>query len=411
MRTAVITVLLVGLVGLVALAVLPFVFSGALPEPAQPVPEILAESPMPVPPSDLKHLGGRWYLREGETPSYFYREGGRYTELFANRGRDTNMDGTPDLVVSHDEKFLILRTQNLPDHPTGIFPNNKNPNSIVPQRFVFRIPLVPRKADRITRVPMGPIGVATNGVVFFNPFEAGGINAVEGYAEVWLDSCCGHPQQTGVYHYHKYPTCVKTPFVDDGKQHSPPIGFAWDGFPLYGPHEQNGVLAKDLTGDRALDVCNGHEDAERGYHYHVTPGKFPYLLGGYAGVPELSNSPPLARAGTGAIQDNARGTSREGLAIEALRPGTGARGKTVTLHLELAEPTRDRWTPDATPSRLVVGPYETAKLTREGRTITAELTIPPDANPGAMLDCHLEFQAPGGRIFTVKKNDVFRIGE
>src|SRR5262245_17892816 len=100
MRSAVITVLLVVLVGL---AVLPFVFSGPRPEPAQPVPEILPEMPLLVPPSDLKHLAGHWYLRDGEAPSYFYREGGRYTELFSNRGRDSNKDGIPDLVVSHDE--------------------------------------------------------------------------------------------------------------------------------------------------------------------------------------------------------------------------------------------------------------------------------------------------------------------
>ena len=95
------------------------------------------------------------------------------------------------------------------------------------------------------------------------------MNAVEGYSEVWLDSCCGHPQQSGVYHYHKYPNCVKSPFKDDGTQHSPVLGFAFDGFPLYGPYESDGVMAKDLKKSAALDVCNGHIDEIRGYHYHV----------------------------------------------------------------------------------------------------------------------------------------------
>jgi len=75
------------------------------------------------------------------------------------------------------------------------------------------------------------------------------------------------------YHDHKYPTCVKSPFADDGRRHSPVIGFAFDGFPIHGPYESEGVFAMDLEGERALDVCNGHADDERGYHYHVTTSR------------------------------------------------------------------------------------------------------------------------------------------
>ena len=206
------------------------------------------------------------------------------------------------------------------------------------QKFRFQLPLVPRRAEQVTRVPMGPIGVALNGVVFFNPFEAGGMNAVEGYSEVWLDSCCGHPQQHGVYHYHKYPSCVKSPFADDGQQHSPVIGFAFDGFPVYGPYEANDQLAKDLTGERSLDVCNGHEDPERGYHYHVTPGKFPYLIGGYAGVPEVSNNHQLARARTGAIENNAAGESQLENVLASVRPGSALRGGSAKFVLSSRPP-------------------------------------------------------------------------
>ena len=168
---------------------------------------------------------------------------------------------------------------------------------------------------------MGPIGMALNGVVFFNPFEAGGMNAIEGYAEVWLDSCCGHPQQHGVYHYHKYPSCVKSPFADDGQRHSPVLGFAFDGFPVHGPYEEAGVMARDLKGERALDVCNGHTDPARGYHYHVTPGRFPYIIGGYAGVPEPSNNPMLRRGTTGAIVDNADRSGVREFGIRSVTPG------------------------------------------------------------------------------------------
>jgi hypothetical protein len=97
------------------------------------------------------------------------------------------------------------------------------------------------------------------------------MNAVEGYSEVWLDACCGHPQQSGVYHYHKYPACVKSPFSDDGKSHSPILGFAFDGFPLYGPYESEGQQAMELTGEQALDTCNGHSDPVRFKNVEILP--------------------------------------------------------------------------------------------------------------------------------------------
>lgn len=195
------------------------------------------------PPEGYLGIGGKWYFLEGDKPKYLYKDGDRFVDLFSYHTLDSNKDGVPNLVLSHDSRHLIVNSQGYPNHPTAVFPNSGNPNSIRVQKFVFRFPLQPQLADKITRVPMGPIGMALNGVVFFNPFEAGGMNAVEGYSEVWLDSCCGHPQQTGVYHYHKYPSCVKSPFPDDGKRHSPILGFAFDGFPVYGPYEESGVRA------------------------------------------------------------------------------------------------------------------------------------------------------------------------
>jgi hypothetical protein len=35
-----------------------------------------------------------------------------------------------------------------------------------------------------------------------------------------------------------------------------------------------------------LNAFNMHFDEERGWHYHVTPGKFPYIIGGYYGEAE-----------------------------------------------------------------------------------------------------------------------------
>ena len=369
---------------------------------------------IPAPPADLKPIGGRWFVREGDQPIYFYRDGDQYVDLFSYHAKDSNKDGIDNLRLSHDADFLIIKSQGYPNHPTAMFPNSGNPNSIRVQDFTFRLPLVPKLADQITRLPMGPIGTALNGVVFFNPFEMEGMNAVEGYSEVWLDACCGHPQQTGVYHYHKYPTCVKSPFKDDGKQHSPVVGFAFDGFPLYGPYEEPGAMAKDLKGKQALDVCNGHSDPIRGYHYHVTPGQFPYIIGGYQGVVEASNNRGLRRAGTGAIENNTQPGTRMEQLITAVRPGIAVRGKTHTITIEINPANaRRRPIPAGKPSWVQIGPYESKTFTRTGNEISAEIEIPTDATLGVFLDCHIEFEAvnPAGGPVVLKKNDVFRVVE
>jgi YHYH protein len=364
-------------------------------------------------PTDLKPIGGKWYVTPGDKPVYYYRDADRYVDLFSYHAKDSNKDGIDNVRISHDSQCLIIRSQGYPNHPTAKFPNSGNPNTITVQDFTFRLPLEPKLAQKVTRVPMGPIGMALNGVVFFNPFEAGGMNAVEGYSEVWLDSCCGHPQQHGVYHYHKYPSCVKSPFPDDGKQHSPVLGFAWDGFPIYGPYEEAGVMAKDLKGSSALDVCNGHQDKVRGYHYHVTPGRFPYTIGGYAGVPEPSNSRELRRGGeAGAIQDNSSGQSHLERVITSVKPGNASRGKKHTIQIQLA-PANARFgnIPMSKPDWVQIGPYEATRIERTGNNLSVEIDIPADAAVGVLLDCHIEFENAGRGTLVFKANDAFRVVE
>jgi hypothetical protein len=360
---------------------------------------------------ELDAIGGNWWKSRAERPVYYYRDGEQLLDLFSYHIQDSNRDGIENLQISHDERFLMIRSQGYPNHPTALFPNSQNPNAIRVQDFTFRLPLRPQMATEVTRVPMGPIGMALNGVVFFNPFEMQGMNAVEGYSEVWLDACCGHPQQTGVYHYHKYPTCVKTPFKDQGQQHSPILGFAWDGFPIHGPYEADGKLAKDLPADRALDVCNGHRDAVRGYHYHVTPGRFPYILGGYAGVVELSNNRALQRVGKGPIENTTvAGEGRLSPVIVAVRPGIVTPGTKHSIQIELQpELERRQALPAESPSWVQIGPYEAIAIKRDGNLITVDLMIPEDAPVGVWLDCHVEFAGLLRRTLVYKKNDALRV--
>ncbi|MBS0208739.1 MAG: YHYH protein [Planctomycetes bacterium] len=200
---------------------------------------------------------------------------------------------TIDVTPTH----LVVHSHNLPNHPTAFFPDwsrsaDGNPGYIQEKHDTWHLPLVPREnpshvamntGNLNFALPGGAIGIAVNGVVFFNPFDAGGIDA-----SPRMDRCCGHPSPMYEYHYHKYPVCVKSPWTDEGNDHSPVIGFAFDGFPVYGPYERAGVMAKDDS-EHPLDAFNGHTDPVRGFHYHATPGKFPYIVGGFWGVTEASN--------------------------------------------------------------------------------------------------------------------------
>ena len=187
-----------------------------------------------------------------------------------------------NVKVRFTDSLMLVDSDGIPTHKTANYPNRDNPNRILKQNYHFQIPLRPERARETTPLPMGPIGVAINGIPFYNPYNAFRQDAVSGpHAEVF-DSCCGHPDPMGRYHYHKYPVCVKSPFRDPRGEHSPLIGLAFDGFAIYGPNDTDGQPAQ------GLDDCNGHTDEERGYHYHVTT-KFPYILGAYRGVVEQSN--------------------------------------------------------------------------------------------------------------------------
>ena len=269
-------------------------------------------------------LGGRWFYDEkpGDTtpPSLFdnsnadrllYHDTVWSTPFFGNmsavmRAGEKDLDGSivkedrivPDNVtVRFDKTSMIIHTHGLPNHPTGRFPETgfgRNPSYIQEQDSTYYIPLEPKMnpAHLVTTsnnsnhaLPMGPIGIAVNGVVFFNPFDMGNTDATD-----LMDLCCGHPNQNNQYHYHKYPICVNSPWADEGKAHSPLIGWAFDGFPIYGPYESNGVMAKDVKGPNALNAFNMHYDEAHGWHYHVTPGMFPYIIGGYWGTEDPRDS-------------------------------------------------------------------------------------------------------------------------
>jgi phosphatidylethanolamine-binding protein (PEBP) family uncharacterized protein len=114
----------------------------------------------------------------------------------------------------------------------------------------------------------GAIALAVNGIPIFNPLNNRGDDA---YLVGELDEFGGHCGRADDYHYHIAPVHLEK-IVGKGN----PIGYALDGYPLYGYQDP---AAPDFA---PLDWLNGHRDAQGNYHYHATP-KYPYINGGFFG--------------------------------------------------------------------------------------------------------------------------------
>lgn len=197
--------------------------------------------------------------------------------------------------ITNDGTFITIKTTDQPDHKSAYWPTTnalyqdfvpsttspsftggafmKAPNTISAQTITLKIPLNPVVSVTHSATPMGVIGVAINGVPFFNQYAAGGAaltNETSGFDQAW-----GHPQMTGLYHYHVEPYYLTSVKVNGTKWGL--IGFLLDGFPVYGPKEENN------TDPANLDVYHGHTHATVDYpagmyHYHIT-NTAPYING------------------------------------------------------------------------------------------------------------------------------------
>jgi len=198
-----------------------------------------------------------------------------------------------NVEVTFEGDLVVLRSDGVPGHVSPYFdPSDprydaydgdnpqfqQNPNRIAAQTLVLRIPRNPQPADQHQATPLGPIGIAVNGVALFNQYAgpdqplANEINS--------FDQCDAHPEERGLYHYHLVPDCLIEQVGADGL-----VGFLIDGFPVYGPQENGAAIT-----NADLDAYHGHSHAtpeypDGIYHYHVTD-EAPYMNGdGFYGVP------------------------------------------------------------------------------------------------------------------------------
>lgn len=242
-----------------------------------------------------------------------------------------------DVQITEEGTLRRIRSNGIPDHTPGQFPNRHNPNVISAQSYNYTVPLKPQKNEQPTLYRMQPFGVALNGVVF-DPFAAewwrgdpssGWQYEPQGGAiDLGLDEHNAHVQPNGAYHYHGIPTGLLTR-LSGGENRLTQLGWAADGFPIYGPWgpsdpmnlqsaakklkpgyvvkkgaregkgspggNYDGSFVQDyewVAGQGDLDANNGRfgvtPEFPQGIYYYVLTDSYPYIPRQFAGTPDKS---------------------------------------------------------------------------------------------------------------------------
>ena len=180
--------------------------------------------------------------------------------------------------VEYSNDFVYVTTEGVPSYPTGPFLDG-NPSQAQAQGAIYKIPLNPQANNgNPTSTTMGTIGIFINGTSLFdyrdgvawnpstnalcggpgNPPCPGGPAASMDWnrdaipAEMdGFDCSKGHPAM-GQYHHHQNPSAFDLDlnvvssicnlydaeglYAIDPAAHSPLIGYAYDGYPIYGAY-------------------------------------------------------------------------------------------------------------------------------------------------------------------------------
>ncbi len=272
----------------------------------------------------------------------------------------------PSLSVSCGASTVTVQSNGIPTYQY----NALTPNGLQAKSYTFTFPRAPSIAANTTAAPLlGNVGVAVNGIPIYGVNE-GAQPASDAYGDPIaaniLDECGSHSAQQGTFHNHVLEVkCLVQSAVSESQpwndpdpspnDPSPIVGYAFDGFPIYGPYEcvdggcssvQKMLSGWDNTGYQAgtvgctssaacangyctpvmiggvettacvpktcvwsnndytakagseyLDQCNGHVGPNGDYHYHTTT-TFPYILGCYRGTPTNNGGTGTPPGGT-----------------------------------------------------------------------------------------------------------------
>jgi len=200
---------------------------------------------------------------------------------------DNDLVNVQSVQFSTDTQFVYVSATGIPAYVTGPFLDG-NPSLATAQNSIFKFPLNPvENTGTGTATNMGNIGVFINGTALFDNRDGVGWNSTSnslcggpgnspcpggpGATSDWnrdaipaemggFDCSKGHPAM-GNYHHHQNPSAFKLDlnvvsticstydadglYAIDSTVHSPLIGFAYDGFPIYGAY---GYKNNDGTG-------------------------------------------------------------------------------------------------------------------------------------------------------------------
>jgi hypothetical protein len=226
-------------------------------------------------------------------------------------------------TVQYSDNWVYVSTNGIPSYITGPFQDG-NPSQASDQNAIYKISLNPvQNTGAPQNTTGGNIGIFINGVSLFdyrdgvswnNQTQAEGGGPIMGppgqgvwnrdavpAERVGFDCAKGHPAM-GNYHHHQNPSAFDMDLVQisdvcdiyaaDGlyvinaNEHSPLLGYAYDGFPIYGAYgfantDGSGGIERMRSGYqlRTITVRNTYADGSS-----VTPGppiNATYPLGRY----------------------------------------------------------------------------------------------------------------------------------
>ncbi|WP_201986917.1 YHYH protein [Hymenobacter rubidus] len=387
--------------------------------------------------------------------------------------------------VRYSATSVYINATGIPAYVIGPYLDG-NPSLGTNRNYLFKLPLTPRpNTGTAMAVGMGTTGVLINGVPTYNyadgmSYNNGGVwhqNAVV-FERAGFDCAKGHPSPVflgppgpgatlvgGSYHHHQNPSAFNIAtvplstvcniyladglYVPDSTRHGPLIGFAFDGYPIYGGYGYatplaagaikrmvpsfrkrnisarttlpNGTTAsqvgptlaaqplgsyyedyEQVSGLGDLDEHNGRfcvtpEYPQGTYAYFATIDRdgnsvFPYMLGPtYYGVVETSNFPVMGPgAGSTSVVINEPVTTYSPVATAVNKAAAAAK---LTVY---PNPTHDVLVVQTTLSSAVAQPVDLLDLT--GRVV-AHQTL----NPGSTM-CYFDTQTLHTGVYLVRVN-------
>lgn len=249
------------------------------------------------------------------------------------------------VVIEETNDHLIIKSNGIPSHATGTFPNRGNPHRIAAQRHDLRVPKHPQKTG--SAISSRHFGIAVNGIMFVpgtaecwgkeRHRPAANFDArppkrppllqprlsnkrgcdwreeaiIGGTSRLGLDDNFAHVQPNGMYHYHGLPIGLMKQLKHESDKDLVLLGYAADGFKIYaskaskykpsfllksghrpsGPKGSfDGSYTADfeyVRGSGDLDECNGLLTADKQYLYILTH-EFPFVPRCWKGKPDNS---------------------------------------------------------------------------------------------------------------------------